>query len=284
MMPALIIILVLAAGMVYFFLSVKTEQKANEEMVRLAEIDKKEMENQYQDFANQYGEMMTKVDNDSLVAQLTKEQLRTQELLKELRQTKASDAETIAKLKAELADVRAVLRQYVVTIDSLNRLNENLTAENTKIRGDLEESNRKLEESNAQNTSLSEKMAIAAQLDAFNINLTPLGRNGRPEKRVSRAKQLKVDFRVAKNVSATNGIKTFYVRITTPTGSVLSIGTFPYENRNLQYSIRKSAEYGGNEIGLSTYWNIREVHSAGTYQVAIFCDGQMIGSRSIQVS
>ena len=31
------------------------------------------------------------------------------------------------------------------------------------------------------------------------------------------------------------------------------------------------------------FWNIHEVHSAGTYQVAIFCDGQMIGSKSFAV-
>ena len=50
-------------------------------MQELAEIDKKEMENEYQQFSNQYSEMMTKINNDSIVAQLTAEQEKTQRLL-----------------------------------------------------------------------------------------------------------------------------------------------------------------------------------------------------------
>ena len=96
----------------------------------------------------------------------------------------------------------------------------------------------------------------------------------------SEAKQLRVDFSISRNVTAQSGMKTLYVRIITPTGSVLSAGTIPYENKNIQYSIKKSIEYNGEATPVTMFWNIHEVHSAGTYQVAIFCDGQMIGSKS----
>ena len=118
--PLIVLLLVLAGGLVYLFLSLDAEKKANQEMQELAELDKKEMENEYQDFANQYSEMMTKINNDSIIAQLTQEQLRTQQLLKELKETKSADAREITRLKKELANVRAVLRQYVIQIDSLN--------------------------------------------------------------------------------------------------------------------------------------------------------------------
>ena len=108
--PLIVLLLVLAGGLVYLFLSLDAEKKANQEMQELAELDKKEMENEYQDFANQYSEMMTKINNDSIIAQLTQEQLRTQQLLKELKETKSADAREITRLKKELATVRAVLR------------------------------------------------------------------------------------------------------------------------------------------------------------------------------
>ena len=249
-------------------------------MQELAELDKKEMENEYREFSNQYSEMMTKINNDSIIAQLTQEQLRTQQLLKELQQTKSHDAAEIARLKKELAQVRAVLREYVIQIDSLNRLNEHLTAENARVNSALAESNRQNEALTSEKASLSEKVAIAAQLDATNINFMPLNKKGKEEKKVSKAKQLKVDFTVSRNVTAQSGMKTFYVRIITPTGSVLSAGTIPYENKNIQYSMKKQVEYNGEATSVTMYWNIHEVHSAGTYQVAIFCDGQMIGSKS----
>ena len=79
-----ILLLALAGTVVYLTASLKEQKAANEEMQELAELDKKEMENEYQRFADQYSEMKTRINNDSIVAQLTKEQLRTQELLKEL--------------------------------------------------------------------------------------------------------------------------------------------------------------------------------------------------------
>lgn len=283
LIPFIILLLALCGGIVYLVLSLNEEKKVNQEMQELAELDKREMENEYREFANQYSEMMTKINNDSIISQLTQEQLRTQQLLKELQQTKAADAREIARLKKELSDVRAVLRQYVVQIDSLNRLNEHLTAENTRVKADLEESNRQIEGLNTEKASLSEKVAMAAQLDATGLNFTPLDKRGKTEKKVSKAKQLRVDFHIAKNVTAQNGVRTVYVRIGTPAGSVLSAGSFQYENRTLQYSIKKQVEYGGQDTPVTVYWNVQEVHSAGTYNVSVFCDGQMIGSKSFSV-
>lgn len=281
--PLIVLLLVLAGGLVYLFLSLDAEKKANQEMQELAELDKKEMENEYQDFANQYSEMMTKINNDSIIAQLTQEQLRTQQLLKELKETKSADAREITRLKKELANVRTVLRQYVIQIDSLNRLNQHLTAENTKVKADLEASNKANEVLSADKASLTEKVAIAAQLDASNINLTPINKRGKTEKKVGKAKQLKVDFTIARNVTAQSGIKTVYVRITTPTGTTLAAGNFPYENKNLQYSIKKQIEYNGENTPVTVYWNIHEVQSAGTYRLALFCDGQMIGQKAFNL-
>lgn len=281
--PLIVLLLVLAGGLVYLFLSLDAEKKANQEMQELAELDKKEMENEYQDFANQYSEMMTKINNDSIIAQLTQEQLRTQQLLKELKETKSADAREITRLKKELANVRAALRQYVIQIDSLNRLNQHLTAENTKVKADLEASNKANEVLSADKASLTEKVAIAAQLDASSINLTPINKRGKTEKKVGKAKQLKVDFTIARNVTAQSGIKTVYVRITTPTGTTLAAGNFPYENKNLQYSIKKQIEYNGENTPVTVYWNIHEVQSAGTYRLALFCDGQMIGQKAFNL-
>lgn len=278
--PLIILILLLAGGVAYLFMNLKEEEKANQEMQELAALDKKEMENEYQQFADQYSEMKTKINNDSIIAQLTQEQMRTQELLKELQRTKATDAREITRLKKELAEVRAVLREYVIQIDSLNRLNENLRAENASVRSQLDESTRQNESLTSEKASLSEKVAIAAQLDATGINLVPLNKKGKSENKMKKWKQLRVDFTIAKNVTAQSGMKTVYVRITTPTGAVLTAGSFPYENRNLQYSMKKTLEYDGQATPVSVFWNVNEVHTAGTYRVDIFADGHMIGNRS----
>ena len=279
--PTVIVGLLLIGGIVYLAINLNNQKQANKDMQELAELDKKEMENEYQMFADQYSELKTQINNDSIIEQLTQEQLKTEKLLEELRNVKASDAREIARLKKELATCRAVIRSYVLEIDSLNRLNQNLTEENTRMKGQYAEATRQIEGLNADKQNLSEKVAIAAQLDATGISMTLKNKRGKATKKVKRCKTIQVSFNIAKNVTAASGNKTVYVRITTPTGKVLSAGgSFTYENRNLPYSMKKTIEYTGNETPVTTYWTVNEFLGEGTYNVSIFADGNMIGSRN----
>lgn len=279
--PIVLVGLLLLGGIAYLYRSLDEQKKVNQDMQELAELDKKEMQNEYEQFAQQYSEMKTQINNDSIVEQLTQEQLKTQKLLEELRNVRATDAREITRLKKELATCRAVIRSYVLEIDSLNRLNQNLTAENTRVRGQYEEATRRIESLNTEKSSLSEKVAIAAQLDAVGISMSLNDKKGKSTKKIEKAKNLQVNFSIAKNVTASNGVKTLYVRIQTPNGQVLTNGgTFDFENRSLQYSMKKQVEYTGNETPVSMFWNISEFLSEGTYKVSIFADGHMIGSRN----
>jgi hypothetical protein len=279
--PIVLVALLLLGGIAYLYVSLDEQKKVNQDMQELAELDKKEMQNEYEKFAQQYSEMKTQINNDSIVEQLTQEQLKTQKLLEELRNVRATDAREITRLKKELATCRAVIRSYVLEIDSLNRLNQNLTAENTRVKGQYEEATRRIESLNTEKSSLSEKVAIAAQLDAVGISLSLNDKKGKNTKKIEKAKNLQVNFSIAKNVTASNGVKTLYVRIQTPNGQTLTNGgTFTYENRSLQYSMKKQVEYTGNETPVSMFWNISEFLSEGTYKVSIFADGHLIGSRS----
>lgn len=281
--PIAVVGLLLIGGIGYLTMSLQKEKQANKEMQALAEMDKKEMENEYQQFADQYSEMKTRINNDSIVAQLTREQERTEALLKELKSVKSSDAREIARLKKELATCRAVIRSYVMEIDSLNRLNQNLTAENTRVKGQYEEATRQIEGLNSDKASLTEKVAIAAQLDANAISMTPMKKSGAKKavKKIKDAKLITVSFNIAKNVTAQNGQRHLYVRVTTPAGGVMGAsGSFKYENKTLQYSMAKTIEYTGNETPVTMYWNVTETLNPGTYNVSVFADGQMIGQRN----
>ena len=281
MIPLVVVILVLLGGMAYLFMSLQQQKQANRDMQELAELDKKEMENEYERFTLQYSEMKTKINNDSIIAQLTEEQLKTQQLLEELKQTKANDAREITRLKKELATVRAVLRDYVMQIDSLNRQNERLRAENAQVKGELAERNTQIAGLSNEKASLSEKVAIAAQLDATNIQLLAMKKGNKVVKKIKDCKMMQVNFTITRNVTATNGTRTAYVRIQTPGGNTLSGGgTFTYENRNLECTMKKNFEYTGEETSLSLYWTVSQMLEAGDYRVSIFVDGSMIGSRT----
>ena len=275
------IIVVLLAALGWLGYSLMQEKQTNQDMQELAELDKQEMEKEYQNFALQYSEMKNYIKNDSIIAELTQEQERTQKLLEELKRTHASDAAEITRLKKELATVRAVLRSYVLQIDSLNRLNQDLMTENDRVRSELAQSTQQNQALTSEKASMSEKVAIAAQLDATNISLTPLSKKGKTEKYMKNAKTLAVSFAITKNVTASNGTRSVYVRVTTPEGEVLNGGgTFEYSGKQLAWSMKKDVEYTGEETALTLYWTVNEYLGGGQYNVSIFCDGQAIGSRN----
>ena len=279
--PTIIVVLILAGATAYLFINLNKQKEENAAIKELAEIDKKEMENEYQQFAQQYSEMKTQINNDSIVAQLTAEQEKTQRLLNELRRVKSTDAIEITRLKKELATVRAVIRSYVMEIDSLNRVNASLTQENTRVKGQYEAATRQIEGLSTEKRSLSEKVAIAAQLDATGISLVAKNKRGKSTDQIEKATTLQVSFNITRNVTAASGVKDIYVRIMSPTGNLLNgAGSFSYENRTLQYSMKRSVEYNGEETPVSLFWNVSQALVAGTYQVSIFADGNMIGSRS----
>ena len=276
----LVVILALIGGLAYLYMNLDEQKQANRDMQELAELDKQEMENEYERFALQYSEMKTKINNDSIIAQLTQEQMRTQQLLEELKQVKANDAREITRLKKELATVRAVLRDYVMQIDSLNRQNERLQAENNRVKAELSNRETQIAGLSSEKASLSEKVAIAAQLDATNIQMLIMNKRGKTAKKMKDCKSIQVNFAITRNVTAANGNRTVYVRITNPGGNTLSGGgTFAYENKNLEYTMKKSIEYTGEETAVTTFWNVSQMLEAGEYRVSIFVDGHMIGSK-----
>lgn len=256
-----------------------------QELEELAELDRLEMQNDYEDFVRQYGELQMQITNDSLIAQLAQEKKRAEDLLAELKRTKKNDAAEILRLKKELATLRAILRNYVMQIDSLNRLNQALTSENENLKRDNQQQRQHVSSLIEEKETLTDKVAIAAQLDANGITLLAKNKKGKAAKRIKDVKKFQLSFNIARNVTAQTGMKSIYVRILTPTNAVLTTGgTFPYENRTLEYSIRKDIEYTGEDQAVTVYWDVNEALSAGTYRADIFADGHNIGTTTLSIN
>jgi hypothetical protein len=285
--PLAVVIVLLLAGIAYLGYKLNEQKRVNEDMQELAALDKKEMENEYQQFANQYKEMQTRINNDSIVEQLGREQQRTQELLEELRRTKANDAAEITRLKKELATVRAILRSYVLQIDSLNQLNAELMDENNRVRSELEESNQQNMQLSSNNATLSEKVAIASQLNAANINVIMLDKKGKEQTkhphRIDKKGTLKVRFVLSRNATATNGMRSIYIRVINPVGEVINGGgTCPMEGSQVAYTAKQDVEYTGQEKLMEMYVPKTSLIE-GKYTVQVIADGHEIGSRSVEM-
>lgn len=284
---AIIAAVLLAAAAVYLFFDSRGKGREIEEMTQLFEFEKEEMENEYSGYAFQYDEMKVHLSNDSLIRQLDKEKQRTQQLLEELRQTKATNAARITELKKELATVREVMRSYVRQIDSLDQVNKQLASDNARKDKELKEQTKVVEQLTVDKQIAEEKVALASQLDAAAITVTPRNKRGKEEKKVKNVTQFMVNFTIVKNITVKTGEKTVYLRITKPDGEALGKdagNTFQYENVNLEYSAKKYIEYTGEQQEVTMYWDVEEYLSAGTYTAYLFVDGVMIGEQSVTLN
>lgn len=249
------------------------------ELRQLAEMDRREMENQYAEYALQYGEMQKTVHDDSLAARLAEEQQRAERLLAELKSTKASSSAEILRLKRELETVRAVLRDYIRQVDSLQQTNLVLAGERDAARAEAELSRQRNAELTSDNEQLQQTVEVAAQLNAANVSLSPLKKNGKAAKKAKDVKSFSVSFTLSRNVTARTGNRTVSVRLMKPNQTVIEGGgSFTYEGRTLAASATKGVEYGGQDTPVALHISVSEYLSAGTYTIHIFCDGQMIGS------
>ena len=264
-----------------------SEKQTNKELVMEFNLDKEDLENQYTDFARQYDELKLTISNDSLSVLLEQEQLKTQRLLEELRTVKSSNATEIRRLKKELASLRKVMIGYINQIDSLNRL----TAQQKEIIADVTKkynaASRQISNLSEEKKNLTKTVTLAAQLDATNISVQPTNKRGKTAKKVKDIVKFKINFSIVKNITAETGERTLYIRITKPDNDVLtksSSNTFPYENRELVYSIKKYIEYNGEEQAVTVYWDVEEYLYAVTYRVDIFADCTLIGSQSLRLN
>ena len=272
------LIAIAAAVLGYHYFYTKPLLEENEELKELAELEKQEMESQYRDFDVQYEMLQSQLSNDSLIAQIENERRHTQQLLEELERTKATDAAEIKRLKAEIASLREVLKSYIVQVDSLNRLNQSLSEENTQIKAQVAEQSTQISTLSTERNQLKDKVNIAAQLDATGFWVTPKNKKSKDTQKVKDVKKLAFGFTIVKNVTAQNGQRIIYARILKPDNSVMGQkGTFAYENTQLEYTEKKYIDYTGEEEKVTMYSDVTEFLEAGTYKLFVFCDKQMIG-------
>ena len=285
---AFVLLLLVASGVIFYLLrSLSTTQTEMEEMVEMMNYEKEQLENEYADVALEIEGMSIKVNNDSLLHQLDREQKRVQLLLEELRTVKATNARRIAELKEELSTVRKVLVSYVRQVDSLTAVNTKLEAENRQVQQRYEAATEEVKVLSEERERLVEKVTIASQLEATTVTVELQNERGRKTKSVRKLAIIKVDYTIAKNNTAEVGNKTIYMRITTPDDMVLqkqATDLFDFEGSKIAFSARKSFEYTGEEFSDAIYYTVTETLWEGDYRVDLFADGHLIGQQYFNLS
>lgn len=258
-----------------FFL---VEWSQNRKHIAAIHEEKELLEQELTDLSTNYDNLKT--SNDTLNEKLLVEQEKIATLLQEMKKFRDNSYAEINKYKREIGTLKTVLRSYVVQIDSLNRLNQQLAQENTEVKQQMNwvrERNTKLEN---EQKNMKKVIAIAGALTVENFVVVPINKKGK-EVNWKKCFQLRADFIIPKNITAKRGKRIIYLRLTRPDAKVIAFSEksyFKYQNATLTYSAKREFEYEGERLEMSIYWPNDGSLVKGRYTADLFCDNENIGS------
>jgi FtsZ-binding cell division protein ZapB len=257
------------------------EHRENKRYIAEITTEKLSLESELKDLSQDYDSLQT--SNDTLNVQLKMEQEKIADLLERMRVFRNNSYAEINKYKRELGTLKEVLRDYIVQIDSLNTRNQLLTAENLRVKKQInwvKERNEKLEETTE---NMKEVISKAATLNVLNLVVEPINKKGRVVKKISKTLKLRTSFSIQKNVTASTGAKEIFVRLTRPDEVVLGNPQgllFEFENTQLVYSAKRGIDYEGEQLEVSIFWDNDNSLIKGEYKVDLFSEGNHIGKGS----
>lgn len=278
-----ILFLVIGLLVVVTWLYIDQRQTTNEIETALT-AEKDSLQSHLVQLRDDYDELMT--DNDSLNAHLVEEKEKIDDLLAEIKTVKATNYAKIKQLQNELTTLRKVAKSYVRQIDSLNTMNQELVAENIKVKNEIRAAKSQNIELTEQNKDLSGKVEMASTLGVKNLRAYPINKRGKENNKINKIQKIKVEFTLKENVLAQAGERDIFVRIAGPDDYILAKSEqdlFEHQGQQIVYSAKRPVDYNNDDMDVVIYWENNGALITGTYDVYIFADGSEIGTAQFTI-
>ena len=237
-------------------------------------------------------EFQTLETKDAAVQKQLNERIaQIEEMEKEAAKHK-NDANVIAKLRRETETLRKIMKGFVHTIDSLNTLNQTVTAEKNKVQGELTAEKGRSEQLSKEKKDLEGVVATGSMLktqgvSVLGIHLKSGGKKESETKKAKKTDRIKVSFAIAENAIAKKGMKDLFIRVLTPDGKEMSKNAGESEMFSLPngtktfYAGKYSVSYDNREVKVNIACESKTGFIPGKYMVFIYNEGAEIGQSSI---
>jgi len=266
---------ILIALTIIFFI----QRSENKRYVTEINNEKNNLQTELQDLSTEYENLQT--DNDTLKVKLAGEQEKIGKLIEKMRIFRNNSYAEIARYKKEVGTLKTVLRSYVVQIDSLNKLNEALLAENKQVKKQMSWAKDRADKLEKKTEEMEETISKAATLEAINFVVYPVNRKDRKIRKYKKAEKLKAEFVIRKNITTKRGTRSLYLRIQGPDESVLvskDQGTFEHKGSTIAYTAKRDIEFEGEGLEIAIYWKNDGSLNKGKYTADLFSEENHIGT------
>ena len=200
------------------------------------------------------------------------------------------------RIKKKMTQLQEISQRYVRQMDSLYTVNQELVAENERIREEYQNERRQNTNLTRQKEELTNKVNQASIMRISNYSAKAVRFKGSGKEsdtdRASRTERIRIDFTVAPNELITPGTKLFYVRIADPRRAIISKGLgdeCSFKNpdgETLQYTEKVRVNYDGKETAVRAYYVKPDSYELmpGTYFIDVYEEGgKVIGQTTVDL-
>lgn len=274
-MIALAVVLLAALAYVWF---------ERTSLVKDLNAEKDDLTAQMVSLRNDYASLSS--DYDSINAQLDSSREEVSQLIERIQKTDATNRAKIRQYEKELGTLRSIMRNYIVQIDSLNTLNQKLTADAAAARREAAESRRKNEELNKTVKNLTGQVATGAVIKGRAIRIDAYNSSSKVTDRSSRVVRLMTTLSLVENDLAPKGPVRVYIRVKDPDGVLLtnaSSAEFSFGGESMVASASREVDYQGQEVELSIYLNDIPGYVKGIYTVEAYTGQSLLGTAELML-
>jgi len=278
-------VLLILLGLLFYNFNKIKNQKAEQEVVfdetsARSEIERERLEIDLQRMLIGYDTLQT--ENSQLVTEISSQRTEIEALLKKVKNKNWK----VHTLKKEAETLRNIMKGYVVTIDSLNTMNQNLITQVGSLEEGITQRDTKITGLESDKQSLESLVSTGQLLQTGNTTTSTIRlRNSGKQietTRASKTQMIKTCFTIIRNPIAKPGQKTLYMKVIAPDGKVLLGGD---GNAQVElggelsaYSVKRTIDYNNQQMDVCVFHTIQGTISRGEYKVEIFENGSKIAN------
>jgi hypothetical protein len=224
---------------------------------------------------------------DSIISNQDTEIAKLKRQIDAIVKDRNASASDLGRAKKLIARLNTRVKSYEERIAELESQNVTLTTANLQLAQNLDSTN-------AENVGLSEQVKLGRVLHASNIRMMPIDirRGGKKEVetgRASRVDVLRITFDIDENRIAESGRKEIFLRITGPSGSVLSNAAYgsgvttTADGQSLNYTLLKQVDLQTAQPvrNVNVDWKQDNDYARGSYTIELYHDGFKIGEGTV---
>ena len=249
-------------------------------LVKDLNLEKEDLTEQIVALQQDYNNLSS--DYEAINSQLDSSREEVSQLVERIKQTDATNRAKMRQYEKELGTLRSIMRNYIVQIDSLNTLNQQLQADADAARKDAAASRRQNEALNRQVSDLSGQVAAGSVIKARGIILEPYSAQDKVTDRSSRVVRMLTTLSLVENDLAPKGPVRVYIVVKAPDGTILTNSNstgFESGGEARTASASREVDYEGKEVELSIYLNdLTDRCVKGVYTVEAYTAQGYLGS------